>query len=78
MSDHGHGKPVYLQSENRVFEYSVDNGATWLLCISKLRDDHVRQVQADLSARYGFPVPVREKCQGWRLSALRQGKNEAR
>ncbi len=46
---------------NRVFEYSVDNGATWLLCISTLRDDDVHQVQADLSARYGLPVVVRKK-----------------
>ena len=46
---------------NRVFEYSIDNGATWLLCISTLRDDDVREVQVDLSARYGLPVVVREK-----------------
>ena len=61
MSDHGRGKPVDFQSEHRVFEYSIDNGATWLLCISSLRDDDVRQVQADLSARYGLPVVVRQK-----------------
>ncbi len=54
-------KPVDLQSEHHVFEYSIDDGANWLLCISTLRDDYVHQVQADLSARYGLPVVVRKK-----------------
>ena len=61
MSDHGRGKPVDFQSEHRVFEYSIDNGATWLLCISTLRDDDTHQVQVALSARHRLPVVVRKK-----------------
>ena len=45
----------------RVFQYSLDDGDTWLTIVSTLRDDDVRQVQVDLSARYGLPVVVRQK-----------------
>ncbi len=74
MSDfHGRGKPVDLQSEHHVFEYSIDDGANWLLCISTLRGDDVLRVEADLSARYGFPVVVREK-----MPQPTEGNSEAR
>ncbi len=57
----------------RVFHYSLDGGDSWLTCVSTLRDDDVRQVQAALSARHGLPVVVREKTPRPASKAARQG-----
>ena len=61
----------------RLFRYSLDGGATWLLCLSTVRGDDVRQVWLDLSARYALPVMVREKTPRLASKAARRRRSPA-
>ncbi len=62
MSDHG--GPVSFLNEYRVFEYSCDEGKSWGIVVSTLRNDNVEQVTADLTSRFKCEVMVREKLSG--------------
>ncbi len=62
MSDHG--GPVSFLNEYRVFEYSCDEGKSWRIVVSTLRNDNVEQVTVDLTSRFKCEVMVREKMPG--------------